>query len=31
MAKILYEIDTYNLFDNTTGEQDEEILKEFLS
>ena len=31
MAKILYEIDTDNLFDNTTAAQDKEILKEFLS
>ena len=31
MAKILYEIDTDNLFDNTTATQDKEILKEFLS
>jgi hypothetical protein len=30
MAKILYEIDTDNLFDNTTVAQDKEILKEFL-
>lgn len=31
MAKILYEIDTDNLFDNTTARQDKEVLKEFLS
>jgi hypothetical protein len=31
MAKILYEIDTDNLFDNTTAMQDKEVLKEFLS
>ena len=31
MAKILYEIDTDNLFANTTVAQDKEILKEFLS
>lgn len=31
MAKILYEIDTDNLFDNTTVAQDKEVLKEFLS
>lgn len=30
MAKILYEIDTDNLFDNTTATQDKEVLKEFL-
>ena len=31
MTKILYEIDTDNLFANTTAAQDKEVLKEFLS
>ena len=31
MAKILYEIDTDDLFNNTTVAQDKEVLKEFLS
>lgn len=31
MAKILYEIDTDDLFRNTTAAQDEKVLKEFLS
>lgn len=30
MTKILYEIDTDNLFDNTTAAQDMEVLEEFL-
>lgn len=31
MAKILYEIDTDDLFRNTTAAQDREVLKEFLA